>query len=141
MNVVVTGVAGFVGPALARRLVEAGCRVVGIDDLPYGKVEAVPPEVDFIRGDVADMRVLQRLPSGVSTVFHLAGQSSGEVSFDDPVGDLHRNVVTTLWLVEWCANHGAPRLAGSESHAGFATRVRRVPPGDEAPARRPGRPR
>jgi len=115
MNVVVTGVAGFVGSALARRLVEEGCRVVGIDDLSHGKVEAVPPEVDFIRGDVADTRVLQRLPSGVSTVFHLAGQSSGEISFDDPVGDLCRNVVTTLRLVDWCADHGAPRLVLASS--------------------------
>ena len=111
----VTGVAGFVGAALSTRLVAEGFRVVGVDDLSTGKLETVPPEVDFIEGDLADRQIVERLPKGVATVFHLAGQSSGEISFDDPVGDLQRNVVTTLRLIEWCAQHGAPRLVLASS--------------------------
>ena len=111
----ITGAAGFVGTALSRRLIADGVRVIGIDDLSTGTLENVPSEVEFIEGDVADPRVLHQLPSGVSTVFHLAGQSSGEISFDDPVGDLHRNVVTTLRLIEWCADHEAPRLVLASS--------------------------
>ncbi|NDH42002.1 MAG: NAD-dependent epimerase/dehydratase family protein, partial [Gammaproteobacteria bacterium] len=103
------------GAALSRRLLADGVRVIGVDDLSTGKVENVPLEVEFIEGDVADQRVIHQLPSGVSTVFHLAGQSSGEISFDDPVGDLHRNVVTTLRLIEWCADHEAPRLVLASS--------------------------
>ena len=114
-SVVVTGAAGFVGAALSRRLVADGVRVIGVDDLSTGKLENVPPEVEFVEGDVADARVLQQLPTAVSTVFHLAGQSSGEISFDDPVGDLHRNVVTTLRLIEWCADQQAPRLVLASS--------------------------
>ena len=111
----VTGAAGFVGAALSRRLIADGVRVIGVDDLSTGKLENVASEVEFIEGDVADPRVLQQFPIAVSTVFHLAGQSSGEISFDDPVGDLHRNVVTTLRLIEWCANHEAPRLVLASS--------------------------
>ena len=111
----VTGAAGFVGAALSARLLEEGVRVVGIDDLSTGKLGNVPPEVDFIEGDVANREIVQQLPEGVSTVFHLAGQSSGEISFDDPVGDLQRNVVTTLRLIEWCAEHGSPRLVLASS--------------------------
>jgi UDP-glucose 4-epimerase len=114
-SVVVTGAAGFVGAALSRRLIADGVRVIGVDDLSTGKLENVASEVEFIEGDVADPRVLQQLPTAVSSVFHLAGQSSGEISFDDPVGDLHRNVVTTLRLIEWCANHEAPRLVLASS--------------------------
>jgi len=111
----ITGAAGFVGSALSRRLIADGVRVIGVDDLSTGKLENVPSEVEFIEGDVADQRVIHQLPSGVSTVFHLAGQSSGEISFDDPIGDLHRNVVTTLRLIEWCADHEAPRLVLASS--------------------------
>ena len=113
--VVVTGAAGFVGAALSRRLLADGVRVIGVDDLSTGKLEKVASAVEFIEGDVADPRVLQQLPTAVSTVFHLAGQSSGEISFDDPVGDLHRNVVTTLRLIEWCTDHDAPRLVLASS--------------------------
>ena len=111
----VTGTAGFVGAALSRRLIADGVHVIGVDDLSTGKVENIASEVEFVEGDAADPRVLQQLPTAVSTVFHLAGQSSGEISFDDPVGDLQRNVVTTLHLIEWCAQHGAPRLVLASS--------------------------
>ena len=76
----VTGAAGFVGAALSRRLLADGVRVIGVDDLSTGKLENVASEVEFIEGDVADPRVLQQLPTAVSSVFHLAGQSSGEHS-------------------------------------------------------------
>ncbi len=111
----VTGAAGFVGAALSTRLVSEGFRVLGVDDLSTGKLNNVSPEVDLIEGDLADRHVVQQLPKGVSTVFHLAGQSSGEISFDDPVGDLQRNVVTTLRLIEWCAQPDAPRLVLASS--------------------------
>ncbi len=111
----VSGAAGFVGAALSTRLVSEGFRVVGVDDLSTGKLNNVSPEVDLIEGDLADRHVVQQLPKGVSTVFHLAGQSSGEISFDDPVGDLQRNVVSTLRLIEWCAQPDAPRLVLASS--------------------------
>jgi len=113
--VVVTGVAGFVGSSLSRRLLADGHSVIGVDDLSTGRLENVPKEVDFIAGDVADRSVLAQLPPRVSGLLHLAGQSSGEISFDDPVGDLHRNVVTTLRLIEWATEHSSPRLVLASS--------------------------
>jgi len=113
--VVVTGAAGFVGSSLSRRLLADGYSVIGIDDLSTGRLENVPDAVDFITGDVADRSVLAELPARVSGLLHLAGQSSGEISFDDPVGDLHRNVVTTLRLIEWAADHSAPKLVLASS--------------------------
>jgi len=104
-----------VGSSLSRRLLADGHSVIGIDDLSTGRLENVPEEVDFITGDVADRSVLAQLPPRVSGLLHLAGQSSGEISFDDPVGDLHRNVVTTLRLIEWAADHSAPKLVLASS--------------------------
>jgi len=104
-----------VGSSLSRRLLADGHSVIGIDDLSTGRLENVPEEVDFITGDVADRSVLAQLPPRVSGLLHLAGQSSGEISFDDPVGDLHRNVVTTLRLIEWAADHSSPRLVLASS--------------------------
>jgi len=113
--VVVTGAAGFVGSSLSRRLLADGYSVIGIDDLSTGRLENVPKEVDFIAGNVADRSVLAQLPPRVSGLLHLAGQSSGEISFDDPVGDLHRNVVTTLRLIEWASEHSSPRFVLASS--------------------------
>jgi len=113
--VVITGAAGFVGSCLSRRLLADGHSVIGIDDLSTGRLENVPEQVDLITGDVADRSVLAQLPHRVSGLLHLAGQSSGEISFDDPIGDLHRNVVTTLRLIEWAAEHSSPKLVLASS--------------------------
>ena len=118
-----TGVAGFVGAALARRLVDEGIHVVGVDDLSTGKAVNIPQNVEFIEGDVANWRVLQRLPTDATVIYHLAGQSSGEISFDDPVGDLHRNVITTLKLIAWCLENGAPRLVLASSMSVYGHQV------------------
>jgi UDP-glucose 4-epimerase len=102
-HVVVTGGAGFIGSHLAARLLAAGHAVTVLDDLSTGKVENIPPGSNFIKldlGQQAEYRQLEHL-SG-DAVFHLAGQSSGEASFHDPLGDLRSHVLSTFWLLEWC---------------------------------------
>ncbi len=100
-RILVTGVAGFIGSSIARRLLTEGYEVVGVDDLSSGKMSTVPAGVDFIEADLAAPTVAPKLPRDVLQIFHLAGQSSGEISFDDPVLDLHRNTVSTLNLINY----------------------------------------
>lgn len=53
-EVVVTGVAGFIGSALALSLLAKGYKVIGVDDLSLGKSENVPEGLEFIRGNLID---------------------------------------------------------------------------------------
>jgi UDP-glucose 4-epimerase len=58
---VVTGGAGFIGSHIAASLVESGAKVRIIDNLSTGyekNIQAVGPDVDFIKGDVGDEQVL-----------------------------------------------------------------------------------
>ena len=50
----VTGAAGFVGSALASRLLKEGHEVITIDDLSTGYESALPERVHFIQGDCSD---------------------------------------------------------------------------------------
>ena len=43
-------------------------------------------------------------------IFHIAGQSSGEISFDDPVYDLRSNVESTLCLLKFAFSVGCKRF-------------------------------
>ena len=97
----VTGVAGFIGAHVARRFLQEGYRIVGVDDLSTGKAANVPPAVDFLQADLALGSTVRQLPQGCDVILHLAGQSSGEISFDDPIDDLQRNVVSTLNLIRY----------------------------------------
>ena len=96
----VTGVAGFIGAAVARRLMEEGNRVIGIDSLHTGYRENVPDGVDFIEGDLRYGATLEPLKARhIDCIMHIAGQSGGEPSYDDPVFDLQANAQSTLLLL------------------------------------------
>lgn len=100
-NYLVTGVAGFIGSKLAERLLKDGHNVVGIDNLTTGFIEMVPTGVDFIEGGCHEAATVNTLcKTSFEAIFHIAGQSGGEMSYDDPVYDLQSNAQSTLLLLE-----------------------------------------
>ena len=98
----VTGAAGFIGAALAKRLIEHGNKVITIDNLTTGFRESIPEGVIFIEGNCQDESIINQLNSyQFDAIFHIAGQSSGEISFEDPVYDLQTNAQSTLLLLKY----------------------------------------
>ena len=113
--ILVTGVAGFIGSHVARRLAANGQKVVGVDDLSMGHRSNVPREIDFVEGDLSKTATYDALPKEIDHVLHLAGQSSGEISFDDPVADLEKNTVSTLRLVDYVTRANASKVVYASS--------------------------
>ena len=100
-NILVTGVAGFIGSKVAARLCAGDYNVFGIDNLSTGFLENIPKDVEFIEGDCAKKETFNSLgKQKFDSILHIAGQSSGEISFEDPIRDLKDNVQSTLNLVE-----------------------------------------
>ena len=114
-KVLITGVAGFIGSHVACRFLKEGYQVVGVDDLSSGKIVNVPAGVEFVQGDLARPAIISRLPSGCRRILHLAGQSSGEISFDDPVADLEKNTVSTLNLIRYGIENRVERFVYASS--------------------------
>ena len=107
----VTGVGGFIGAAVTARLIEAGHGVVGVDNLTTGYPENIPAGTEFFKADCQDASLYQRLPQRkYDAILHIAGQSSGEISFDDPVYDLRTNAESTLHLLKFALKTGCTRL-------------------------------
>jgi UDP-glucose 4-epimerase len=115
MKVLVTGVGGFIGSKVARRFIDEGNAVVGVDDFSSGKRENVPQGLALVEGDLAREETIARLPRDCSLIAHLAGQSSGEISFDDPVADLQKNTVSTLRLIRHGIATGVKRIVYASS--------------------------
>jgi UDP-glucose 4-epimerase len=121
-NYIVTGAAGFIGGALAQRLISEGHYVVTIDNLSTGFEENIPDGVDFIQGDCADISIYEQLPNiKYEAIFHIAGQSSGEISFDDPIYDIRTNAESTLLLLKYALKKQCQRFiyAGTMSVYGI----------------------
>ena len=85
MDVLITGVAGFIGSKVAKRFIAEGYKVYGIDDLSSGNINNIPKEINFIKADLIDPLSLSKIPSTCEIIIHLAGQSSGEISFHNPI--------------------------------------------------------
>jgi len=118
----VTGAAGFIGSALAKRLVKEGHTVVTIDNLSTGFERNIPDGVTFIRGDCGDPSAYANIPDErYDAIFHIAGQSSGEISYDDPIYDIRTNAESTLLLLKFALQNGCDRFiyAGTMSVYGI----------------------
>ena len=98
-QIVVTGVAGFVGSNLAKHLLDRGCSVIGIDNLSAGTLENVDPRVEFHKMDIRDPEIYPLL-RGVDAVFHLAARSSLTDCLDHPLEGASVNTLGTLNLLE-----------------------------------------
>lgn len=116
MVYLVTGAAGFIGSALAKRLISGGNKVVTIDNLSTGKIENIPKGCEFIEGNVQDEEIINSLSKyKFDAVFHIAGQSSGEVSFENPVYDFETNAKSTLLLLEFAKQTGINKFIYASS--------------------------
>jgi UDP-glucose 4-epimerase len=117
-EILITGGAGFIGSHLAKRLLSDGHSVTIIDNLATGSKKNVLPEATFIKADLCNKNVLKKIPSKeYDAVLHLAAQSSGEVSNEQPEHDLKVNTLSTLQLLKWCKDSGIPRFMYASSMA------------------------
>ena len=98
----VTGGAGFVGSKLSIELISQGHDVVVVDDLSTGFVENIHSNSKFIKGNLSNQETIIKLKKfKFDSIFHIAGQSSGEISFENPVVDLNSNVKSTINLLKY----------------------------------------
>jgi len=101
MNYLVTGAAGFIGSGIAQKLLDSGHQVTTIDNLSTGYQSNIPKQCVFVKGDVNDSSVQKLSSEKFDAILHIAGQSSGEVSFENPIYDIESNVISTLCLLEY----------------------------------------
>ena len=101
-HIIVTGGAGFIGSRIASALIENGYRLLILDNLTTGKKENIPRGADFIKLNLGLKKSYSRIKKlKCRAIFHLAGQSSGEASFKDPLYDCRSHIMSTFFLLEW----------------------------------------
>lgn len=116
MKYLVTGAAGFIGSAIAKKLLAQGNEVITIDNLSTGKIENIPRGCTFINGDDYDENILSRIADEeYDAIIHIAGQSSGEVSFENPAYDLKTNTLSTLFLLQIARKNGCKKFIYASS--------------------------
>jgi UDP-glucose 4-epimerase len=117
MRTLITGGAGFLGAALANRLLDEGHTVLALDDLTAGDPRRLAPEVLLTRGDVRDVPKLWSLLQGVDCVYHLAARVRVPESIHYPSDYNAVNVGGTVAVMEAMRDTGVRRVVFASSGA------------------------
>lgn len=119
MAVLVTGGAGFIGSHMVLALLDAGERVVVIDNLSTGFRWAVPPAATLVVGDVGDQDLVGTVirKYGVKAIVHFAGSIVVPESVADPLGYYNNNTVKSRALMEAAVATGIKHFIFSSTAA------------------------
>ncbi len=127
MNILVTGGAGFIGSAIAKRLVERGDRVVILDNfndyydpqLKRDRIEVFLKGIDFrlYEGDIRDAKLVEDIFASekIEKVVHLAAMAGVRYSIQDPLLYADVNVNGTLVLLEAARKHAVRNFVYASS--------------------------
>ncbi len=123
MGILVTGVAGFIGAAVAEALLARGEAVVGIDNLnAYYSVQLkrdrlarLGGDFSFVEGDFADMATLDALPDGFDHIVHLGAQAGVRYSLEAPHDYVRSNLAGHLNVLELARARGVGHLVYASS--------------------------
>jgi UDP-glucose 4-epimerase len=110
-KVLITGGAGFIGSALADRLLQRGDEVIVVDNFSTGRRDNLQPQdgLEIVEGSIADREMMQNLfaQANPDIVVHAAA------SYKDPeawIEDSETNVVGTSVVVDGCQQTDVDRL-------------------------------
>ena len=133
-TVLVTGGAGYIGSHAVLALRDAGRKVAVIDTLATGFRWAVPDDVPFYQGDVADAALIDRIAAeqGVLVILHFAGSLLVPESVAEPFKYYLNNVVASRSLVESAVRNGVPHFIFSSTAAVYGV-PEVVPVTEDAP--------
>ncbi|QQN72956.1 UDP-glucose 4-epimerase GalE [Croceicoccus sp. YJ47] len=115
--VLVTGGAGYIGSHAVLALLDKGWDVAVIDDLSTGFRWAIPDEVAFYQGDIADAELLSRIfaEQGTRAIMHFAGSIIVPESVSDPLKYYDNNTVKGRALIAAAVEHGVPHMIFSST--------------------------
>lgn len=108
-KVLVTGGAGFIGSNCSNLLVQKGYEVIAFDDLSLGIQGNLEAGVQFVRGDVQDVRTLDAI-GPVDYIIHLASSSSAPMFVGSLVGSVTNNIIGHLQVLEYARRHQVKKV-------------------------------
>jgi len=123
----ITGAAGFIGYYLSKKLLEQGCRVIGIDNvndyydvnLKHTRLGNLEPyeKFTFIKGDISDkdmvMKIFEEYKPNI--VVNLAAQAGVRYSIENPDVYIQSNIIGFYNILEACRYNPVDHLVYASS--------------------------
>jgi UDP-glucuronate 4-epimerase len=135
MKILVTGAAGFIGFHLAKRFLERGDEVIGIDNLndyydvslKESRLGQLQPykNFTFYKIDISDRGMMEKLfrDHEFDRVVHMAAQAGVRYSLKNPHVYVQSNIVGFMNILEGCRHQWKERLASNVNKASNTSNV------------------
>lgn len=132
--VLVTGGAGYIGSHTCRHLLDAGHRLVVLDNFYSGHRWAVPPDAVLVEGDAGDRGLVAEVLQAhrIEAVIHFAGHIVVPESVAEPLKYYRNNTVASCRLLEACTQAGVKHFIYSSTAAVYGI-PERLPVNEDAP--------
>ncbi|PGZ63121.1 NAD-dependent epimerase [Bacillus cereus] len=123
----ITGAAGFVGYFLSKKLLEQGCKVIGVDNindyydvnLKHARLEKLKPyeKFTFIKGDISDKDMITKIFEEYkpNIVVNLAAQAGVRYSIENPDVYIQSNIIGFYNILEACRYYPVDHLVYASS--------------------------
>jgi UDP-glucose 4-epimerase len=135
----VIGGCGFLGSHVVDALVERGHEVRVLDLFPPSpEVQGISKDVEFLRGDMLDPRVLEATVAGSTYVFHYGTTTIPRTSIEDPELD-SQNLVAAIRIIRAATKANVEKIVFPSSGGTVYGKPDRLPIPEDAPLR-PGSP-
>lgn len=113
LKILVTGGAGFIGSNIAREAIKKGWEVRVLDNFFLGSLENlndIIDEIELIRGDIRNEKLVKRATRDVDYIFHQAAVSSSQMFVPDPSLGISVNVQSFSNLLRYAHENGVRRV-------------------------------
>ena len=126
--VLVTGGAGYIGSHAVLALKDAGWRVAVVDDLSNGSRSAVPADVPFYQGSIAERVLVDSIidECGIGAIMHFAGSIVVPESVEQPLKYYANNTLASHSLISAAVDAGVKHILFSSTAAVYGV-PERVP--------------
>jgi UDP-glucuronate 4-epimerase len=129
----ITGAAGFIGYFLSKRLLDKGCRVIGIDNinayydvgLKHARLGFLKPygHFTFIKGDISEkdtvIKVFEQYKPDI--VVNLAAQAGVRYSIENPDAYIKSNIIGFYNILEACRHNTVEHLVYASSSSVYGS--------------------
>lgn len=124
-TILVTGGAGYIGSVCTELLLTLGYRVIVIDNLQTGYLNAVHPKAQFVKGNIGNKSLLARLfkSNSIQAVIHFAAETLVTTANTNPQSYLRNNLVRSINLLDAMLEYGCHQIVFSSTAAVYGEPV------------------